>query len=253
MTADWNADFCGLTVLITGGSRGIGSALARGFARSGASVVIGARDGERCQQVAAEIDAAGGKAVGTTLHLGDTQSVRQFVATAATHFGGVDVVVNNAATGLAEPIGSLTEGAWEKVFAVNLRGPVFLVEAAMPHLLESKAPSVLNVISPGAFMAAPTWAMYAASKAALLSFTRSTAAALGPNGIRVNAICPGPVETEIFRSNPSEVRDRLAAATALRRVAQPDEMVGPALFLSSSAASYITGEVLVVAGGESGS
>ena len=130
---------------------------------------------------------------------------------------------------------------------------MFLVQEALPYLRRSSWPSVVNVVSPGAFIAAPEWSIYAAAKAALLSFTRSEAAALGPEGIRVNALCPGPVDTAMFASNPPDVRDRVAGKTALQRVADPRELVGPALFLASRAASFVTGEVLFANGGSSGS
>lgn len=245
-------DFRGSTVIVTGGTRGIGRAIATGFALAGANVVIAARNPNDCESVTAELSAFGARIVGVPTHLGDLASVDNLVTATVEAFGSLDVVINNAATGLAQPIGSLTPEAWEKSFAVNLRGPVFLVERALPHLRNSGSPSVVNVISPGAFHAAADWAMYAAAKAGLLSFTRSTAAALGPEGIRVNALCPGPIETEIFASNPPEAREQIASATSLRRTGKPDEMVGPVLFLCSTAASYMTGEVLMANGGERG-
>jgi NAD(P)-dependent dehydrogenase (short-subunit alcohol dehydrogenase family) len=242
----------GRTVLITGATRGIGRALASGFGRAGANVVVAARHGDACEAVAGELVAEGGRAIGIVVHLADIDSIDNLVQQAAAMFGGIDIVINNAATGLALPIGQLTVEAWDKSMAVNLRGPVFLVERALPFLRASNFASILNVISPGAFAPAAGWAIYAAAKAALLSFTRSTAAALGREGIRVNALCPGPIDTEIFRSNPTDIQHRIADATALGRVGDPQEMVGPALFLSSPAASFVTGEVLFAHGGVNG-
>jgi NAD(P)-dependent dehydrogenase (short-subunit alcohol dehydrogenase family) len=245
-------DLSNRTVIITGATRGIGRALASGFARAGANVAVTARHEEACIEVAQELGNEGATAEGIPVHLADTESIEQLVQRTVARFGGIDIVVNNAATGLAQRIGELTVDAWDKSMAVNLRGPVFLVERALPYLRRSPAASVLNIISPGAFIAAADWAMYAAAKAALLSFTRSYAAALGRDGIRVNALCPGPIDTEIFRSNPVETQQRIAEATALGRVGAPDEMVGPAHFLTSGAASYVTGEVLFAHGGTRG-
>jgi NAD(P)-dependent dehydrogenase (short-subunit alcohol dehydrogenase family) len=150
---------------------------------------------------------------------------------------------------LAQPLGQYTPEAWEKSYAVNLRGPVFLVQEALPHLEKSPCASIVNVISAGAFLFAAREAMYAAGKAALLSFTRSMAADFAPRGIRVNALAPGTVDTDMVRNNPPEVQKLMAGAGLLRRAAHADEMVGPVLFLASDASSFMTGQVLVVDGG----
>ncbi|MEN9506280.1 MAG: hypothetical protein RI958_2206 [Actinomycetota bacterium] len=247
--SDHHFDLRGRTAIVTGGTRGIGRALVTGLTRAGANVAIVARDADACQRVADEVCAEGGAACPVPAHLGDASSASAIVEATVDAFGGIDIVVNNAATGLAQPIGQLTMAAWEKSMAVNLRGPVFLVEAAVEYLRRSRHASVINVISPGAFVAAADWAMYAAAKAALLSFTRSTAAALGRDHIRVNALCPGPIDTDIFRSNLPQVQDEVARRTALGRVGRPEEMVGPVLFLASSASSFVTGEVLFANGG----
>ncbi len=159
------------------------------------------------------------------------------------------MLVNNAANALTQPLGELTVDAWTKSFEVNLRGPVFLVQAALPHLKTSPHAAVLNMVSVGAFLFSPGTAMYSAGKAALMSFTRSMAAQFAPLGIRVNALAPGPVDTDMMRNNPQEVVDMMAGATLMKRLATPDEMVGAALLLTSDAGSYITGTVLIADGG----
>jgi len=132
---------------------------------------------------------------------------------------------------------------------VNLRGPVFLVQAALPHLRESPAAAVINVISAGAFLPSPFIATYGATKAALLSFTRSMAEEFAPLGIRVNALAPGAVDTEMMRKNTPEAQEQMAQASFQGRMARPDEIAGPALFLASDAASFVTGQVLIADGG----
>jgi NAD(P)-dependent dehydrogenase (short-subunit alcohol dehydrogenase family) len=143
----------------------------------------------------------------------------------------------------------MTPEAWTKSYDVNLRGPVFLVQHALPHLKNSAHAAVLNMVSVGAFNFAPNVSMYAAGKAALLSFTRSMAAAYAPYGIRVNALAPGPVDTDMMRNNPQEAIDAMAGATLMKRLASPDEMVGAALLLVSDAGSYLTGQAIIVDGG----
>ena len=159
------------------------------------------------------------------------------------------MLVNNAATALTQPVGGYTVEAWDKAMSVNLRGPVFLMQEALPHLKASPHAAVLNVLSGAVFLFSAGVAMYAAAKSALLSHTRSAAAELAPFGIRVNALAPGTVDTDMVRANPPEAQQQMAQAMLMRRMASPDEMVGPALLLTSDAGSFITGQVLAVDGG----
>ena len=157
-------------------------------------------------------------------------------------------MVNNAANALAQPIDHITPEAWDKSLSVNLRGPVFLVQAALPHLERSEHAAVVNVISVGAFMFGQYTSMYASGKGGLLTMTRYMAAEFADRGIRVNALAPGSVDTDMVRANPPDAVERMASASKMGRLADPDEMVGPVLFLASDAASYMTGQVLVVDG-----
>lgn len=239
----------GRTVIVTGGTRGIGLALAEGFALAGARVVVASRKPEACEQAAQRLRELGGQAIGVPTHLGELDSLDALVARTVEEFGGIDVVVNNAANALAQPLGQMTPDAMQKSFEVNLRGPVFLVQSALPYLKESPKPAVINMISVGAFMFAGFTSIYSANKAALMSFTRSMAAEYAPFGIRVNAIAPGPVDTDMMRNNPQEAIDAMANSTLMKRLASPDEIVGTALLLAADAGSYITGTVMIVDGG----
>ena len=229
------------TVIVTGGTRGIGLALAEGFILAGARVVVASRKPEVCESAAAHLRQLGGQAIGVPTHLGNVEDLDALVARTVDEFGGIDVVVNNAANALAQPLGQMTVEAWTKSYEVNLRGPVFLVQQALPHLKASPAAAVLNMVSVGAFNFAPRLSIYASGKAALMSFTRSMAAEFAPFGIRVNALAPGPVDTDMMRKNPPEVIAGMVGGTLMNRLARPDEMVGAALLLSSGAGSYITG------------
>lgn len=237
------------TVIITGGTRGIGLALAEGYVLAGARVVVASRKSEACDHAAQHLRDLGGAAIGVPTHLGDVEDCATLVARTVAEFGGVDVVVNNAANALAQPVGELTVDALTKSFDVNLRGPVFLVQEALPHLKASPHAAVLNMVSVGAFLFAPMLSIYASMKAALMSFTRSMAAEFAQDGIRVNALAPGPVDTDMMRKNSQEAIDGMVRGTLLRRLANPDEMVGAALLVTSDAGSYITGQVIIVDGG----
>jgi NAD(P)-dependent dehydrogenase (short-subunit alcohol dehydrogenase family) len=242
-------DISGRTVIVTGGTRGIGLALAEGFVLAGANVVVASRKPDACEQAAEHLRGLGGAAIGVPAHSGNVDDLGALVQRTVDEFGGVDVVVNNAANALAQPLGEMTPEAWAKSYEVNLRGPVFLVQHALPYLKQSSHAAVLNMVSTGAFIFSPTVSMYAAGKAALMSFTRSMAAEYVQFGIRVNALGPGPVDTDMMRNNPPEFVIALTGSTLMNRLASPDEMVGAALLLTSDAGSYITGQVIIADGG----
>ena len=242
-------DMTGRVVIVTGGTRGIGRALAEGYLAAGAKVAVASRKAEACEEAAAHLRSMGGDAIGVPTHVGDVDDLARLVDRTVEAFGGIDVVVNNAATALAQPVGEYTVEAWEKSMAVNLRGPVFLTQAAIPHLEKSQHAAVLNILSGSAFMFSSFVSMYGIGKAGLLSATRSAAAELAPKGIRVNAMAPGTVDTDMVRANTPEMQDVMSEIMLLKRMASPDEMVGPALMLTSDAGSFITGQVLLVDGG----
>jgi NAD(P)-dependent dehydrogenase (short-subunit alcohol dehydrogenase family) len=239
----------GRVAIVTGGSRGIGQAIAEAYSAAGAAVVIASRKPEPCEAVAAVIRARGGRALAVAAHLGDLDSVRSLVDRTVEEFGGVDIVVNNAANELALPVGGITSEAFDKSFSVNVRGPLFLVQYALPHLIKSGHGAVVNVISVAVYMRAEGLGLYAAGKSALASFTKTMAGELAVHGVRVNALAPGTVDTAMVRKLPQEAQDSLAVASPLGRMAAADEMAGPALLLASDAGSYMTGQVLVVDGG----
>ncbi len=242
-------DLTGRTAIVTGGTRGIGRAIAEGFVCAGANVVVASRKADACAETEAHLTAMGGQALGVPTHLGEIDAVDALVERTVERFGGIDIVVNNAANALSQPIGQFTPEAWDKSFAVNLRGPVFLVQAALPYLERSEHAAVVNVISAGAFLASTNQSMYAAGKAALMAFTRAMGADLAAKGIRVNALAPGTVDTDMVRNNPPEAQERMKNAAPVKRMAHPDEMVGPVLLLASDAGSFITSQCILADGG----
>jgi NAD(P)-dependent dehydrogenase (short-subunit alcohol dehydrogenase family) len=242
-------DLTGRVAIVTGGTRGIGRSIAEGFVAAGAKVAVASRKADACEAAERALIAAGGEAIGVPTHMGDLDALRVLVERTVDAFGQVDIVVNNAANALREDLGRFTPEAFAKSMDVNLRGPVFLVQEALPYLEKSPSAAVVNVISAGAFLFSSYTATYGAAKAGLMSFTRSMAAEFAPRGIRVNALAPGTVNTDMVRNNPPDAQERMANAAYMRRAADPDEMVGPALFLASDAASFVTGQVLLADGG----
>ncbi len=242
-------DLSGRVAIVTGGTRGIGRALAERFAAAGAAVVVGSRKTDACAATETHLRGMGADALGVPTHMGDIDSVNALVDRTVEAFGRIDIVVNNAANALTLPLGHLTAEAWAKSLDTNLRGPTFLVERALPHLAATGNAAILNVISAGAFLFSANTAMYSAAKAGLMSMTRSMAAAFAAQGIRVNALAPGTVDTDMVRNNTPEAVESMSRAAFMRRAAHADEMVGPALLLCSDAGSFITGQVIIADGG----
>jgi NAD(P)-dependent dehydrogenase (short-subunit alcohol dehydrogenase family) len=242
-------DLTDRVAIVTGGSRGIGKAIAETYAAAGAKVVVASRKAEACEAVAAGIEAAGGRAISVPTHAGRLDELEALVATTVDRLGGVDIVVNNAANALGLPIGQITPEAWESSNFVNLRGPLFLFQYALPHLLKSDHAAVINVISAGAFTHGTYVSMYCAAKAAMMTMTRAMAAEFAGAGIRANALAPGTTDTDMVRNNDEATQQGMVNAALIKRMARPEELADGALYLASDASSFMTGQVLVIDGG----
>lgn len=242
-------DLTGRVVIVTGGSRGIGRAIAEGFAAVGARVAVASRKADACEEAARSIRDAGGEALAVPTHVGDPEALAELVGTTAESLGGIDVVVNNAANALTQPIGTMTPEAMAKSWEVNVRGPVMLVQEALGHLRASAHAAVVNVTTAGVYTHGTHVSLYVAAKSAMTSMTRSMAAELAGDAVRVNALAPGSVGTDMLLSNPPEFVQAAIDTQLIRRMADPAEMVPPALFLASDASSFMTGQTLVVDGG----
>jgi NAD(P)-dependent dehydrogenase (short-subunit alcohol dehydrogenase family) len=246
-------DLTGKVAIVTGASRGIGEAIARAFARAGAQVVIASRKLEDLQKVEADIVSGGGACKAVACHAGKLDDVQKLVAATILHFGKIDVLVNNAATNpYFGALLDVPDAAWDKTFEVNTRGYFYGAREVIKHLQSRKSPgSIVNVASMVALRAAPMQGVYAMSKAAVVSMTQTLAFEVGSQGIRVNAIAPGLVETKFASAivQNDALRTMITGRTPLGRHAQPDEIAGAALFLASDASSYVNGHTLVVDGG----
>ncbi len=246
-------DLTGRTALVTGASRGIGAAIAVALARAGADVAVNSRNAEALEKVAAEIGELGRRAVVLPADVTDVEAVRAMADAAVDGLGHLDVVVNNAGgTAFMVPFTQLRFAGWEKVMRLNVESVVHVLQAVAPHLLERGAGSVINVASVAGLGATPALSPYGASKAALISLTRSLAIEWAARGVRVNALCPGWTATDLNRNlwEDEQASAGLTATIPMGRWGRAEEMAGPAVFLASDASSFMTGQVLVVDGGQ---
>ncbi len=241
----------GLTVLVTGAASGMGRATARVFAADGANVAVTDISAEATQAVADEITASGGAARAWTLDVSDRYNITAVVNDVAAHFGGLDIVVNNA--GISVRIAIDDDGydeAWAKGLAVMLTAHQRIIRAALPYLRKSKSPRIVNIASTEALGATALHSPYSAAKAGVVGLTRSLAVELGRDGITVNCICPGPILTGMT-ARIAAVHKAIYAKrrTALGRYGDPEEVAHMTLSLCLPAASFLTGAVIPVDGG----
>jgi NAD(P)-dependent dehydrogenase (short-subunit alcohol dehydrogenase family) len=244
-------EFAGKVAVVTGGGSGIGAATARALAREGASVAILDRDPAAVEAVAGTIAAEGGKAAGHVLDVADGPAFARVATIVAEREGGIDVLVNSAGTITRHTIAHMPAEDWERVVAVNLRGPFNGVRAVLSHMRARGGGAVVNIASvAGRRISFGGGAHYSASKAGLLGFTRHAAYELAPDRIRVNAICPGPTATPFGGSMPSaEARAARARKIPLGRMVEPEDIADAALFLAGDRSRMCTGIALDVDGG----
>jgi NAD(P)-dependent dehydrogenase (short-subunit alcohol dehydrogenase family) len=244
-------DLTGKAAVVTGASKGIGEAIARGLAEFGARVVVSSRKQEAVEAVAAAFRADGLEASAVAAHAGDSAALGHLVDETIRLYGRLDIVVNNAATNpVYGPLLAADEAAFDKILAVNLKGPLELARAAHPYLRHHGG-SILNISSIGAIRPEPGLGLYSVSKAALVSLTKAMAQEWGGDGIRVNAVCPGLIQTKFSAALWQDEKnlDRFLAHVPLGRIGQPEDVVGLAIYLASDAGRYCTGAVFTVDGG----
>ena len=243
----------GKVAIVTGGSRGIGRSIALGLAEAGADVALAARKPEALEEALADVKATGRRAIAVPTNVRRTEECEELVARTARELGRVDILVNNAGTNpFFGPIHDLDERGWDMIMNTNVKSCFLLSKLARQAMIDSGGGgSIVNVSSVGGYQASDVIGGYSVSKAALIMLTQVCAKTWGRDGIRVNAIAPGLIKTEFARAlwdNPAILESSTADA-ALRRIGEPDEMAGAVVYLASDAASFVTGQTLILDGG----
>ena len=243
----------GKVAIVTGAASGIGPSYAQGLAAEGAKVMIA--DVEPGESTVRAIKDAGGEAMSRLCDVSDERQVAALIRDTEKAFGGVHILVNNAAVFaryVAVPLDQISDADWERAFAVNVRGTYLCVKAALPVMRRQGYGKVINIASGTVFKGVPMMLHYVATKGAIIAMTRSMASELGKDGIRVNAIAPGLTSTDYLkgRNDIPGVLDKMATTRAIARQEEPQDLVGACIFLASADSDFVTGQTLVVDGGQ---
>lgn len=241
------------TIIITGGAAGIGRAYATGFVSEGANVVLADIDGAAAEQAVREIEADGGTALALTIDVSDVQATEMMAKATLDRFGRIDGLVNNAAIAIRikhtnAPLEELPIEEWDRVIAVNLRGPFLCCRAVLPHMKAQRYGKILNISSGTFFNGRPNISNYVASKGGVIGITRSLANEVGDYGITVNCIAPGLTASETDNT-PDAVWELRVPERSVKRVETPEDLVGAAIYLMSADSDFMTGQTMVIDGG----
>jgi NAD(P)-dependent dehydrogenase (short-subunit alcohol dehydrogenase family) len=245
-------DLTDKVAIVTGASKGIGLAIAHALGQHGAKVVLSSRNQEALDEAAVELMSAGIEARGVAAHMGEHENVQQLVDHTVEEFGGVDILVNNAATNpVFGPLLQTDPGVFEKIMAVNVLGPMELAKLVQPIMMARGGGSIINISSVGGVSPEHMLGVYSVSKAALISLTKVMAKEWGSVGIRANVICPGLIKTKFSKAlwSNDAILKSVTDGLPLGRIGTPEEIAGLATFLASEASSYCTGAVYAVDGG----
>ena len=247
--------FDGKSAIITGGAGGIGSATCRRFAAEGARVAVFDRDEAGAQKVARDIEAAGGMAQAFVCDITDRQSTDAAVAASKSALGPAAILVNNAGFDIFKPFLKTEPDEWERLIAINLRGPLHMHHAVLPGMVERRYGRVVNIASDAARVGSTGEAVYAACKSAMLGFSKTLAREHARHGITLNVVCPGPTNTNLLADflkgagDPDKLMEAFRRSIPLGRIGAPDDLPGTIAFFASDDAAYVTGQVISVSGG----
>lgn len=248
----YNIDLTGKIALVTGGSRGLGRAMVLGLAQAGADVIIASRKLENCEELAAEVEAGGRRALAVAAHTGNIESLDQLIESAYRAFGRIDILVNNAGINpAAGGLSDLSPELFQKIFDVNTRGPWYLASRLAPKMAADGGGVIINVISVAAIKPPAYQGFYAATKASVQALSKVMAAEWAPLNVRVNCLAPGSYRSDLFDSAASMpgFLDGAINASLQKRVAETAEIVGPILYLASDMSAYMTGATVISDGG----
>jgi NAD(P)-dependent dehydrogenase (short-subunit alcohol dehydrogenase family) len=242
----------GRVAVVVGASRGIGAAVARAFSSAGADVALAARDKSALDDLAAELTAAGGRALAVPTDVSDAAAVARLIDRTVAHFGRLDLACNNAAGGghRPMPLVDVSLDDFDSAVAVNLRGVFVAMKHEIPAMLATGGGAIVNMSSTAGTQAVGGLAAYVSTKHGLEGLTRVAALDYAEAGVRVNAIAPGPILTDNLQRAGADAQQRAAAAMPMRRIGRPDEVAAAAVWLCSEAAAFVTGTTLVVDGGK---
>jgi 2-hydroxycyclohexanecarboxyl-CoA dehydrogenase len=238
----------GRVAMVTGAGRGIGEAIARALAAAGAAVAVCDLVGDSAAATAARL----ARAIGVRMDVSDSAAVRSAVARISEELGPVDILVNNAGWDKVEPFVNSTEATWDRIIAINLKGPIICARAVLEGMLERGHGKIINIASDAGRVGSSGEVVYSASKGGVIAFTKALARETARSNVNVNCVCPGPTETqllaEVARDNPKLV-DALRRAVPMRRLGRPADIGGAVVFLAGDGAEFITGQTLSVSGG----
>ncbi|MCB1476341.1 MAG: glucose 1-dehydrogenase [Rhodobiaceae bacterium] len=239
----------GKIALVTGGGSGIGKAISQAYAEAGAMVLVADINPETGNASVKEIEAAGGKAKFVQLDVTSPDSVAAAAAAVTADPGRLDILCNAAGWDIIEPFVNNTPEYWDKIVQINFMGPVRLTRAMLDLLMASEHNKIVNIASDAGRVGSMGETVYAGAKGGVIAFTKSLAREMARYKVNVNCVCPGPTDTPLFATQPEKMREALAKAIPLRRVAKPSEIADAALFFASSRSDFCTGQVLSVSGG----
>ncbi len=240
----------GQTALITGGSRGIGRATALAFAREGADIAFCHLDDDRAEQTAQEIAALGRRVMHRSLDVADVAAGRAFAEAAAAAFGPIDILFNNAGMNIRKPFEAYTEAEFDRLIAVHVKGMFFMAQAVYPAMVARGRGCIINVASQRGLKGAVNASVYSAAKAAIMGFTRALAWEAAPKGVRINAIAPGPIETDLTATMEPADRQAFIDALPIHRFGRPEEIAATALLLAGPEGGFYVGATLSPNGGD---
>lgn len=242
----------GKVAIVTGSSRGIGLAIAQGFAREGANVVLTSRQLDSVAGYAEEISRLGVKALSMQVDVSSARDVQDMVARTDEAFGHIDILVNNAGMPMVAPSEELDLESWQRTLDTNLTGSFLCAQAVGRVMLRQGSGSIINLASLTSFLGFPMRTAYSVTKSAVLGLTRTLSSEWAPRGIRVNALAPGWIKTDIMRGLIAKGKldeAKLVSRTPMGRIGLPEDLIGPAVFLASDDSAFVTGQILAVDGG----